>query len=63
MGGGVYRGLGFGASGLEVSGPEHGPLPPLKGSDVWALTVYGVCKGYIRGTLLRAHTRGPSNYP
>ena len=27
-------------------GPYYGPLPPLKDSDVWALTLYRVCKGY-----------------
>ena len=33
--------------------PWYGPLPPAKGSDVWALTFYRVYKEYIRGTLLR----------
>ena len=32
-------------------GPEYGPLPPLKGSDVWALNLYRVYEGYVRGTL------------
>ena len=41
-------------------GPEYGPLPPLKGSDVWALGLYGVCQGSIRGPRLRA---GPSHNP
>ena len=31
------------------------PYPPLKGSDVWALNLYRVRKGYIRGPLLRDH--------
>ena len=31
---------------------DCGPLPSLKGSDVWALGLYRVCKGYIRGPLL-----------
>ena len=29
-------------------GPEFGALPPLKGSDVWALHLYRVQKGYVR---------------
>ena len=28
--------------------PGYGPLPPVKGSGVWALKLYRVDKGYIR---------------
>ena len=38
---GIYRG-----SILEHI--QGSPTPPLWGSDVWALNVYGVCMGYIR---------------
>ena len=43
-------------------GPTCGPLPPSEGSDVWALGLYRVYKGYIRGTPLRVDTKGPCNY-
>ena len=39
------------------------PLRPLKGSEVWALALYSVYKGFIRGPLKRAQTMGPCNYP
>ena len=32
-------------------------------SDVWALNLYRVYEGHTRGTLLRAHAKGPCNYP
>ena len=33
--------------------PAHGPLPSLKGSEVWAL--HRVQKGYVRARQFRAH--------
>ena len=44
-------------------GPNVVPNLLLKGSDVWALNLYRVYKGCIRGPLLRAHIKGPWNYP
>ena len=43
--------------------PEYGPLPSLTVSEVRALGLYRVYTGYLRGPLLRAHTKGPCNYP
>ena len=34
-------------------GPEHGPSPPSKASEVGALNLCRVDKGHIRGTLLK----------
>ena len=31
-------------------GPYYGPLPPFKGSEVWALILYRVYKGNVRGS-------------
>ena len=39
------------------------PKSPLKGFDVLALNLYRVYKGYIRGTLLGAHTKGNMAIP
>ena len=39
------------------------PCPRLKDSDVWALYLCWVFKGYLRVTLLRARTKGPCGYP
>ena len=33
-------------------GPYYGPLPPVKGSQVWGLGLYGVCKGGLESRLL-----------
>ena len=33
-------------------------MGPLPGSEVWTIVI-----GYLRGDLLRAHTKGPCNYP
>ena len=43
----------------QKRGPQLGcPLPSLKGSDVWALGLYRVFKGYMKDPLLRAHAKG-----
>ena len=40
-------------------GPEYGPLPRLKGSEVWALELYRVDKGYkgsrVKGPYSKGH--------
>ena len=40
-------------------GPYYGPLPPLKGSEVWALSWGTMYKRHSWGP----HTKGPCNYP
>ena len=38
------------------TGPEYGPLPPAKGSDVWALKFVKVYEGSpSKGPILRDH--------
>ena len=43
-------------------GLQHGPLSPVKGSEVWALNLYRVETGYRRGMSRRKtkHLPGPS---
>ena len=52
-----FRGV-VGSWGLVLSkgscmGPQSGPLPPLEASEVWALGLHRVYKGYFRGPHLR----------
>ena len=45
-------------------GPEYGPLPSLKGSDVGALGLYSrIHKGYIRGPLFKGPYVGTLKLP
>ena len=37
-------------------GPEYGPLPPLKGSDIWAL---GLCRFFFSGVYRGSPLKGP----
>ena len=47
----------------QIYAPFLSPLPPFKGSEVWARNLYRVYEGVYKGTLLRAYIKGPCNHP